>query len=104
MWTQLWPRLLRYVDLSPETAEQVFGQGYTFVHMADPDQGSLQIARRAPDLSMIQPLFSKVASELDMALYDAGSLREQDEHRHYFTDFADWDRRYPLPSRWRRVV
>lgn len=95
---------IRRTDLNPETAEEVLGQNYTFIHLADPDQRSLLIARRDPDVSSFEPLFTNIAADLNMGLYDAGSLRSQDAEGRCFTDFASWDKACPLPDSWRRIV
>jgi hypothetical protein len=97
-------RLLEGVQRAPEAAREALGENYVHVGLIDPDGRSLLIMREDPDISGLGPLFSRVAQEIGVALFDAGSLRQPDGQGNYFTEFRYWDRYAPMPKHWRRIV
>lgn len=96
--------LVKRVEQAPYTADEVWGQHYVRVDLTGPEMKSLLVARRKPDVSGLDDLFSTVAREIGVELYDAGSLRSADSEGRYFTEFPFWDRRMPVPEHWKIIV
>lgn len=96
--------IIAEMDKNPECIPEMLGDFNLFAWFTDPDLSSIRINRSSPDVSNVGPLFKLVAADLGVALYDAGSLRDLDEHGDFFTDFKNYEEWQPIPRHWQRVV
>ncbi len=96
-------QLLEQIQRQPQDAQTILGEDYVHVRLTDPHEQSLHIVRQDPDASALQGILSQAAKRADLALYDAGNLRQPDNQGHYFVEFKHWERCVPIPEHWRRV-
>ena len=96
--------ILLDIDREPQCILGKLGDYELLLTPTDSHARSFQINRRDTDLSVVDPLLCKHATELSINLYNVGNLGYCDGNGSCFTDFQGFEQWQPMPNNWKKVV